>query len=100
MPHQPQQNPDPATGPAPSADPAARVAQIAQVVTAPAAAAPATAAPAVADGPQDTAAAPVLDLRIGGVRLLLEVPARLHVPASGLISSGIAAGLGYLVAHR
>ncbi|KJY34522.1 hypothetical protein [Streptomyces sp. NRRL S-495] len=94
MSHQPQQNPDPA------ADPATRGATVAQVATAPALVSPVAASSVAADGPQDTAAAPVLDLRIGGVRLLLEVPARLHVLASGLISSGIAAGLGYLVAHR
>ncbi|KOV15451.1 hypothetical protein ADK60_27985 [Streptomyces sp. XY431] len=100
MSHQPQQNPDPATGPTPSAAPATRVGPVAQVATAPAPVSPVAASSVAADGPQDTAAAPVLDLRIGGVRLLLEVPARLHVLASGLISSGIAAGLGYLVAHR
>ncbi|MET8700992.1 hypothetical protein ABZW10_19310 [Kitasatospora sp. NPDC004723] len=58
-------------------------------------------APTVGSGaPEEPAAAPVLDLRVGGVRLMLEVPARLHVLASGLITSGLAAGLGYLFAHR
>ncbi|MEV7027378.1 hypothetical protein [Kitasatospora sp. NPDC093558] len=43
---------------------------------------------------------PVLDVRVGGIRLTLEVPARLHLLASGLITSGTAAALGYLLAAR
>ncbi|MEV6973382.1 hypothetical protein [Kitasatospora sp. NPDC093806] len=85
-----QQNPAPATTEQPA--PALPVVPVVPVPLAP--------APTVPAEPQDGAATPVLDLRVGGVRLMLEVPARLHVLASGLITSAIAGGLGYLFAGR
>ncbi|WP_035841868.1 hypothetical protein [Kitasatospora azatica] len=51
-------------------------------------------------GAPNPSSSPVLDVRVCGIRLVLELPDRLNVLAGSLIMSSAGAALGYLFAGR